>query len=60
VSKKSYEHKAIEGQSPAEVVEQSAELGRHGWEMISVVYDQQAQKFVAFLKRKVRHGKSHE
>lgn len=28
--------------------------------MVSVVYDQKAQKYVAFLKKKIRHGKHHE
>jgi hypothetical protein len=60
---KSYQHKAVEVATSAEVIEQTAKLGRCGWEMISVVYDQQAQKYVAFLKRKLKlhkHHKSHE
>jgi len=60
MSKKSYEHKAIEGGTAAEMIEQASELGRGGWEMVSVVYDADARKYVAFLKRKVRHGKSSE
>jgi hypothetical protein len=60
MSKKSYDHKAIEGSTSAEVVGQAAELGRAGWEMVSVIYDSDARKYVAFLKRKVRHGKSGE
>jgi len=60
MSKKTYEHKAIEASTSAEVIKQAAELGRDGWEMVSVVYDQHVQRYVAFLKRKVRHGKSHE
>jgi len=60
MSKKTYEHKAIEASTSAEVIKQAAELGRDGWEMVSVVYDQHVQRYVAFLKRKVRHVKSHE
>jgi hypothetical protein len=60
MSKKTYEHKAIEASTSAGVIEQAAELGRDGWEMVSVVYDQHVQRYVAFLKRKVRRGKSHE
>ena len=60
MSKKSYEHKAVEGGTAAEVVEQVAELGRSGWEMVSVIYDSEARKYVAFLKKKIRHGKSHD
>jgi hypothetical protein len=60
MSNKTYEHQAIEGTTSAAVIEQTAELGRAGWEMVSVLYDQQAQKYVAFLKRKVKHDKHHK
>jgi hypothetical protein len=60
VSKKSYEHQAIEGSTSQEVVAQVEELGRAGWEMVSVIYDSEARKYVAFLKKKVRHGKSND
>lgn len=59
MSKKSYEHQAVEADSSAELIEQTAELGRAGWELVSVVYDPSAAKYVAFLKKKVRHGKRH-
>ncbi len=59
MSKKSYEHQAIESATSVELIEQIASLGRAGWEMVSVVYDQPAQKYVAFLKKKIRHGKHH-
>jgi hypothetical protein len=59
MSKKSYEHQAVEADSSAELIEQTAQLGRTGWEMVSVVYDQAASKYVAFLKKKIRHGKRH-
>ena len=59
MSKKSYEHQAIEAATSAELIERTAELGRTGWEMVSVVYDQTASKYVAFLKKKIRHGKHH-
>ena len=58
MSKKTYEHKAVEGTSSTDVVEKADELGRGGWEMVSVIYDSDARKYVAFLKRKVRQGKS--
>jgi hypothetical protein len=57
MSHKSYQHKAVEAITSAEVIEQTSKLGRCGWEMISVVYDQGAQKYVAFLKRKIKHHK---
>jgi hypothetical protein len=60
MSKKSFEHKSIDGGAAAELIDQSQELGRRGWEMVSVVYDSEARKYVAFLKRKIRHGKSAE
>jgi hypothetical protein len=60
MSKKSYEHKAIEGSTSVDVIEQVAELGRVGWEMVSAVYDTDARKHVAYLKKKLRHGKSHD
>jgi hypothetical protein len=59
MSKKSYQHKAVEASTSSEVIEQTAKLGRCGWEMISVVYDQHSQKYAAFLKRKVKHHKPH-
>jgi len=60
MSKKSYEHQAIEAATSAELIQQSDQLGRSGWEIISVVYEPKAEKFVAFLKKKIRHGKHHE
>lgn len=60
MSMKSYQHKAVEAATSADVIEQTAKLGRCGWEMISVVYDQQVQKYVAFLKRKLKHHKHHQ
>jgi hypothetical protein len=60
MSHKSYQHKAVEASTSAEVIEQTSKLGRCGWEMISVVYDQGAQKYVAFLKRKIKHPKHHK
>jgi hypothetical protein len=60
MSKKSYEHQAIESTTSVELIVQTAAPGRAGWEMVSVVYDQQTQKYVAFLKKKIRHGKHHD
>ena len=60
MSKKRYEFTYSEGGQPADMMTALGQLGRTGWELVNVIYDTKETKYVAFLKKKVRLGKSHK
>ena len=59
MSKKRYDVTYTEGQQPADMTPEFEKLGRSGWELVSVVFDTKATKYVAFLKKKIHLKKSH-
>lgn len=60
MSKKRYEYTHAESDQLDAIAPAIEKLGREGWELVSVVFDSKETKYVAFLKKKVRLGKSHE
>lgn len=60
MSKKRYEYTHVEGSQPADMTQSLDQLGKGGWELVNIVFDAKDTRYVAFLKKKVRLGKSHK
>ena len=60
MSKKRYEYSHVEAQQPEELAAEMEKSGRSGWELVNVIRNTDSKRYVAFLEKKIRLGKSHD
>jgi hypothetical protein len=56
-SPKRYDYKRETSEDLADLDEKLTQHGQQGWELVNVVFD--GNRFIAFLKRKIKRGPRH-